>query len=58
MKRFGFAVLKFIGAALIALIFLRVVLANPPPPSPEQLIPSNEKLCREVLRMKCHVILK
>lgn len=58
MKQFGFKVLGWIGIALIAVAFMRVVIAYPPPPSPEQLIPSNEKLCSAVLNIRCKVVLK
>jgi len=55
MKRFGIAVLKFAALALVCFCFVRLVIANPPPLTPQQMAPSNEKLCSEVLRMKCRV---
>lgn len=55
-RRIGYLVAKQVGIALIAFASVKLIVANPPPASPEQLAPANEKLCSEALRMKCRIV--
>lgn len=50
--------LHWIGIVLVGLCLLKLFISNPPPSSPEQLLSSNEKLCREAINMRCKVVLK
>jgi hypothetical protein len=58
LKRLGYAVAKQLGIALVAFMFVRVIIANPPPASMQQMAPTNEKLCSEAMQMKCRVTVK